>query len=147
MNYDTYDPFYDLSSKTEMRIRRNSGKQLKRIEMLTCARFSTTRKSSVRPLRTGDTNVGADVEPVDRKRKYHVTNNRQYGYPFFTRKGLVSRTFFDGVARLELSKQSIRLHSLAQEIEKSSALNSYERQLRTDFSLSAVGSIPFNYNF
>ena len=34
--------------------------------MLTCARFSTTKKSSVRPLRTGGTKVGADVEPVDR---------------------------------------------------------------------------------
>lgn len=31
---------------------------------LTCARFSTTRKSSVRPLSTGGTNVGADPDPV-----------------------------------------------------------------------------------
>ena len=34
--------------------------------ILTCARFSTTKKSSVRPLRTGGTNVGADPEPVDK---------------------------------------------------------------------------------
>lgn len=81
MNYDTYDPFYDLCSKTEMKIRRNSGKQLKRIKMLTCARFSTTRKSSVRPLRTGDTNVGADVEPVDHRKRNTTLltiGNRQY---------------------------------------------------------------------
>ena len=40
--------------------------------MVTCARFSTTRKSSVRPLRTGGTKVGADDEPVDKNT--HVTS-------------------------------------------------------------------------
>lgn len=40
-----------------------------KIDALTCARFSTTRNSSVSPLRTGDTREGADVESAETKTK------------------------------------------------------------------------------